>query len=161
MRSSHDLQCIFRMGMIVRSMGERRGTGLFACELGDFEDFLNHLLLLGSGTCIERRRHATVQMPFHQRMMGGFEEPDHRQVLLHDIDAVGVSFDHCQDLLKQAIGFLQGDVRFFLLRRTHVLTWEIANMIPPPQVWVKSMLYGAALTSKKTQKFRQPEAIGD
>ena len=54
-------------------------------------------------------------MSLHQEFHDSFQQPDDREVLLHDVDAVLVLLDHLHDLVEEASCFLEADERLLLL----------------------------------------------
>jgi hypothetical protein len=52
---------------------------------------------------------AGVEVVFHQLLVGRFYQADNRQILLHDVDAVFVFFQHFDDFVQQTSGLFKAD----------------------------------------------------
>lgn len=53
-------------------------------------------------------------MPLHELLLGGFEKPENREILLHDVDAVLAFLDHFDDLVDVASGLFEIDQSLFV-----------------------------------------------
>jgi hypothetical protein len=84
-------------------------------ELGNFEDFLNHIFLMlvvmGVNGVIEAR----VQVVLHEHLVGTLDEAHKSGVLLHNINTVHVVFYHFNHAGTEAVYLFQRDADFIFL----------------------------------------------
>ena len=80
---------------------------LFCRDFRDFENLLDHLRLLAWTTAFHGRSKTTVKVVFHEHLVGGAQEANYRQILLHNIYAVFAFRRHPEQFVHMAFGLLK------------------------------------------------------
>lgn len=78
-------------------------------ELADRQDFIDHFLLAFLIVGCHGIFETSVEVALEQHLMGGLEQADDGQVLLHDVNAISPVIQHADDFVDVAGSFFEVD----------------------------------------------------